>query len=44
MHHDSAVQTLLALALLLEKMAAAVALHGHFAGSGLADPLLRAAV
>jgi len=42
--HNSTVQTLLALALLLEKVAATVAFHGKRTGSSPTDSLLRAAV
>lgn len=44
MHQEGAVQTLLALALLLQQVVAAMALDLQFAGSGLTDPLLCAAV
>ncbi len=43
-HHFRAVQTLLALALLLEKMAATIALECETAGAGLADSFLSAAM
>ncbi len=43
-NHNSAVQALLALALLLQQVAAAVALHGNLAGASLSDSLLCAAV
>lgn len=42
--HNRAVHALLALALLLEKVAAAVALHSQLAGTRLSDSLLCAAV
>lgn len=42
--HKRAVHTLLALVLLLEKVAAAVALHSQLAGTRLSDSLLCAAV
>ncbi len=44
MQHDCAIQTLLPLALLLQQVVAAVALHFQLAGSGLTDSLLCAAV
>lgn len=42
--HNRAVQTLLALALLLEKVASAVTLHSQLSGTRLTDSLFRAAV
>ncbi len=42
--HECAVFALRLLALLLQKVAAAVALHGQFAPTRLSDPLLCAAV
>ena len=44
MHHHRAVQALLALALLHEKMIAAVTLHGELTAAGFTNSLLRAAV